>query len=122
MSFALVQIDARQIINWDSFHNVFSAAFGFPAFYGRNMDAWIDCLTSLDNPEDGLTNVHAPRGGVLVIQLDHAADFARRCPEQYAALLECAAFVNWRKIEVGESPVLVMSLFAGNPAEASSPR
>lgn len=109
MAFTLVQLDTRRITGWYSFHSVFHEVFGFPDFYGRNMDAWIDCLTSLDAPDEGMTRVHAPPGGVLVLQLDHSADFAGRCPKQYAALVECAAFVNWRKIEVGEGPVLALS-------------
>ena len=35
-----IHIDTARIKDWDSFHNVFAEAFGFPGFYGRNMDAW----------------------------------------------------------------------------------
>src|SRR3954463_2133583 len=107
----LVKLDTRRITDWDSFHDVFAEVFGFPSFYGRNMNAWIDCLTSLDEPADGLTAVHAPPGGVVELELEHVDDFARRCPEQYAAVIECAAFVNWRKIDVGESAVLALSFY-----------
>jgi hypothetical protein len=37
----------------DSFHDVSAATFGFPAFYGHNVNAWIDCLTNLDGPDAG---------------------------------------------------------------------
>jgi len=33
------------ITDWASFHDVFMHTLGFPDFYGRNMDAWIDCMT-----------------------------------------------------------------------------
>ena len=105
----LVKLDTRRIRDWDSFHAVFAEVFGFPDFYGRNMDAWIDCMTCLDDPASGMTRVHAPPGQTVVLQLEHVTEFARRCPEQYAALIECAAFVNWRNIEVGESAVLTLS-------------
>jgi RNAse (barnase) inhibitor barstar len=94
----LVTLDTRLITDWDTFHDVFAELFGFPDFYGRNLDAWIDCMTSLDVPWHGMTRVHAPPGGVVVSHLEGADDFARRCPEQYEAIAECAAFVNWRKI------------------------
>ena len=42
----VVRIDGDRIVDWDTFHNVFTEAFGFPGFYGRNMNAWIDCLTN----------------------------------------------------------------------------
>ena len=105
----IVRIDTARIVDWSSFHDVFADALGFPAFFGRNMDAWIDCLTSLDDPEAGMTNVHAPPGGVVTLVLDGAADFALRCREQYEALVECAAFVNGRRIERGEPSVLALA-------------
>ena len=105
----IVRIDGRRITGWDSFHAVFAEAFGFPAFYGRNMNAWIDCMSSLDSPEDGMTAVHAPPGGVVTLELQHVGDFAARCPEQYAAIVECSAFVNWRRIEAGQPAVLALA-------------
>jgi len=55
-----VQIDGSKIKNWDSFHDLFAEVLGFPGFYGRNMDAWNDCMTYLAVPEEGLTSVHVP--------------------------------------------------------------
>lgn len=116
MAMTLVKLDMRRVIDWETFHDVFAERFGFPDFYGRNMSAWIDCLTSLDQPSHGMTVIHAPPGGVVVLELEHVDDFARRCPEQYEAIIECAAFVNWRKIEVGEPPVLALSFHKAAPA------
>ena len=109
LPYVQVAIDCRELTNWDSYHDAFAAAFGFPDFYGRNMNAWIDCLTSLDVPDDGLTTVHAPHGGSVVLRLDHAKTFATAFPEGYRATLECTAFVNWSRIEAGEGPILFVS-------------
>jgi len=35
--------------------------------------------------------------------------FANRCPEQYSAVIECAAFVNWRRLEMGDPSVLALN-------------
>lgn len=105
----VVEIDTNTIIDWSSFHDVFKAELGFPEFYGRNINAWIDCLTSADEPRDGLTTVHAPDGGVLVLRLSDAADLASRCPDIYEAIVDCTAFVNYRRMEVGERPVLALA-------------
>ena len=105
----LVKLDLRQIVDWNTFHSVFAETFGFPDFYGRNMDAWIDCMTWMDDPDGGMTSIHAPPGGVVVLELEHVNEFAERCPDLYAAIIECSALVNWRKIEVGEPPVLALS-------------
>lgn len=109
LPFKSVTIDTARISDWESFHDVFACEFGFPDFYGRNMNAWIDCMTSLDSPDDGLSSVHAPNSGVLVLHLEGMRAFSVRCPEIARAIEECAAFVNWRRIEVGEPPVLALS-------------
>jgi hypothetical protein len=105
----LVTLDTRRITDWESLHSVFAEVFGFPRFYGRNMNAWIDCMTRLDDPSAGMSTVSAPAGGVVVLQLDHADDFARRCPEQFTEIVDCAAFVNWRRSEAGQPAVLALS-------------
>jgi hypothetical protein len=97
----VVPIDARRITDEGSFHDVFAEAFGFPGFYGRNMNAWIDCMGCMHDPDASLATVGVPAGEVCVIRLTHAADFAARCPAQYAALVECTAFVNWRNLNGG---------------------
>ena len=104
-----VQIDASKITDWDSFHDFFAETLGFPAFYGRNMNAWIDCMTSLDDPAAGMTTVQVAPGDVLVLCLSGMGEFKRRCPEIYDALIECSAFVNFRRIDVGEQAVLALS-------------
>ena len=73
------------------------------------MNAWIDCMTYLNDPEVVDTSVKAKPGEVAVLQLDYANAFAQRCPELYDAVVECSAFVNWRQIDVGRGPVLALS-------------
>ena len=107
----VIKLDTSRITDWDTFHRVFAEVFGFPEFYGRNMNAWIDCMASLDDPGAGMTTIHAPPGGVVVLQLEGVDKFAQCCPEQYAAVIECAAFVNWRRIEKGDAAVLALSYY-----------
>jgi len=51
-------------------------------------------MTSLDTPEDGMSTVTVPRGGLVVLAIDGVSDFRKRCREQYDALIEGSAFVN----------------------------
>ena len=111
----VVVIETRRIVDWESFHDEFASAFGFPGFYGRNMNAWIDCMTSLDDTGAGMSKIHCAPGSVVTLAVEDVQDFARRCPEQYAALIECAAFVNWRRIEQGQGSVLALSF--NNPGK-----
>ena len=105
----LVVVDTRLITDWDSFHEVFARAFGFPAYYGRNMDAWIDCMTTLNDPLGSDTTLFVSPGEIVVLQLEHAGDFERRCPEIYSALIESSAFVNHRLVEQGHPPALALA-------------
>ena len=111
----IVKLDTRRISDWTTFHDVFAEVFGFPDSYRHNMNAWIDCMTSLDEPADGMTSVHASLGGVLLLQLDFVDDFSARCPEIFNAIVEGAAYVNWRRTETGQEPVLVISFHKTTP-------
>jgi hypothetical protein len=114
-----ISVDAGRIRDWDSFHDTFAETFGFPSFYGRNMNAWNDCMTYLDEPDAGMTSLHVASGDIVVLCLSAVADFKNRCPEIYDALIECSSFVNYRRIERGASAVLAFS-FAHD--EAAEPR
>ncbi len=104
-----VSLDCARIRDWETFHDEFARVLGFPEFYGRNMNAWIDCMTSLDKPEDGMSSIHASDGHVLTLQLENVKPFREKHPELYSAIIECAASVNWRRIEVGEPAVVALS-------------
>jgi RNAse (barnase) inhibitor barstar len=102
----VVEVPMSQITDWDSFHDTFTATLGFPNFYGRNMNAWVDCLTYED---DGMNAFPVESGDVLTLQLRDCKAFRARCPEIYEALIDSAAFVNWRRIELGDRPILALS-------------
>lgn len=106
-----VFIDAQRITDWDSFHDRFAETFGFPSFYGRNMDAWVDCMSDLDDPDAGMSSVHVAPGDVVVQCISAVTGFRKRCPEIYHALIECAAFVNYRRIERDVPAVLAFSFY-----------
>lgn len=105
-----VIIPVEKIADWPTFHDAFQRVLGFPDFYGRNMNAWIDCMTSVDTASDGMSTITVQPGEILILRIDDPFDFRRRCPEQYDALVECTAFVNFRRVEVGELPVLAILL------------
>ena len=84
-----IQIDGSKITDWDSFHDQFSETLGFPGFYGRNMNAWNDCMTSLDAPDDGLSSVHVTPGDVLVLCISGVG----RSQEEVPRHLRCAGGV-----------------------------
>lgn len=104
----VVNIPTDKIMDWDSFHDVFDSALGFPGYYGRNINVWIDRLTHADDPDSGMVASPVASGDLLTLSIVEAAEFKRRCPEQFDALIECTAFVNFRRREVGDGPVLAL--------------
>ena len=112
---AIVQIDVNRITDWDSFHDVFAETFGFPKYYGRNMNAWIDCMTYLNDPEGSDSAFQCEKNKIVFLDLVGMHDLKKRNPEIYDALIESSAFVNYRRIDVGENPVLGLSFWATDP-------
>ncbi len=103
-----VIINASKITSVEALHDTFKEAFGFPDYYGRNMDAWIDCMTHLD---EEMNKIQVKEGEVVELQIDNIKDLKENHPDLYVEIIECAAFVNWRRIEKGESAILALSYY-----------
>jgi len=101
------RIETKHIDDWSIFPSVFAGTMGFPEFYGRNMNAWIDCLTYMN---DGMTHFNVTPGELFHMEVADSKDFAQRLPEIFQAFIECSAFVNSRRIDAGEQPVLALIL------------
>ena len=96
----VVKIPAEKISDWASFHDVFKSTLGFPDFYGSNVEAWIDCMTSIDSADDGLSKITVAPGSILILQIEDVFRFRDKCPEQYnpwssAADLSTIAGLSW---------------------------
>jgi hypothetical protein len=101
----LVQLHGAAIRDWDTFHDQSTAVFGFPAFYGRNLDAWIDCLTYVRNG-DGMSRFTLGPTESIVIGVLESEAFEAQAPAIFDAFVECVAFVNQRHTAAGEIPAL----------------
>jgi RNAse (barnase) inhibitor barstar len=109
MFMATLRLPTERITDWQSFHEVCQEVFGFPDFYGMNMDAWIDCMSYLYE-DVGMTRVLLAEGEKMNIEIEAAEDFKARLPEVFSALRECSSFVNERYAQAGETPVLSLIL------------
>ena len=104
-----IRLETNSITDWDSFHAQFATLMGFPGFYGCNMDAWIDCMSHLTNPNEGLAEINLEKGEALVIQVLNSNDFIKRLPEIFDALVRCTASVNKRYVIHKESSVVALA-------------
>ena len=73
------------------------------------MDAWIDCLTYLDEG-DGMSRFKLAPNEALEPELLNSDQLKRGAPDLYTGLIECAGFVNQRYVDRGKSPVLRLVL------------
>lgn len=96
-----VKIDLDQIKDWEAFHEVFYEVMGFPGFYGRNMNAWIDCMSYIDDPEAKMSKVVVKPGDILELELEGAEKFCEQSSEILKELVLCSGFVNERFISAG---------------------
>lgn len=102
-SFRSFQIDATKLGSWDAFHSVFAETFEFPGWYGRNLNAWIDCMTHLD------AGGPVEPGDLVLLEFANLESLRKRSPEILDFIFEGSAFVNGRRRELGESPLIVVS-------------
>lgn len=78
MTMYQVTIDCSEIRDRDDFHRTFSQKLRLPSWYGENLDALFDCLTSLNKP----TTIN-----LLSVQslIDHLGSYGRAAINAIAA-------------------------------------
>ena len=72
-----VVLPSDSVTDFASFHQVCRDVFGFPDFYGANMNAWSDCLTYL-RVGDGMSRFHLGPGEWLDIEVPAAESWHAR--------------------------------------------
>ncbi len=94
-----ITIDGSMIHDYESFHEVFKETFGFPNFYGKNMDAWINCMGDI-HQDTGMSKILLPGDTALIIEVTNTKTMAKRTPEVLETLADCTAFVNSERIRL----------------------
>lgn len=102
-------INADQITNWESFHNIFLKTFSFPSYYGHNMNAWIDCMSDIVEQED-----------MVFLNFENIDNLKKRNLEIYEAIVESLLFINRRFSKQGKKHRLVISCFERNENNLNS--
>jgi RNAse (barnase) inhibitor barstar len=106
---AKVTLDGERIKGWESFHSECELAFGFPEFYGRNMNAWVDCLSYLRD-EDGMSKFRLEPDEILQIEVSKSGLLQQTMPEILEDLTFCVEAINERYEDYGELPALKLIL------------
>lgn len=104
-----VKLDGELLTDWEAFHTVSQEAFGFPDYYGRNISAWIDCLSYLRD-DDGMAAIRLNDDELLTIALSGSEALGQRFPELLEELQFCVDMINERYADYGEKPALQLLL------------
>lgn len=104
-----VKLDGALLTDWEAFHTVSQEVFGFPDYYGRNISAWIDCLSYLRD-DDGMAAIRLKDDELLTIALSDSAPLQQRFPELLEELQFCVEMINERYADYGEKPALQLLL------------
>lgn len=103
----VVIVPLGQVTDRESFHDVFARILGFPSYYGRNMDAWIDLVCELDT--ERACALHVGKKGTLTLALQDVAIFRSSHPDLWDDLVDSASDVNFRRMIRGESALLALA-------------
>jgi RNAse (barnase) inhibitor barstar len=106
---AIARLNGAAMTDWEAFHDECAKEFGFPDFYGRNMNAWIDCLTYI-NIGDGMSLFVLDPEDTLQIELADSETMKTHAPHILDELIQCVRFVNERSLAAGEVPRLELKL------------
>ncbi|MFH2046804.1 MAG: barstar family protein [Pseudomonadota bacterium] len=81
----------------ETFHAAFAKVMGFPDFYGSNWDAWIDCMSYIDDSEAGMSQVQVALGAQIEFVVS-GYKFSRELDESdvFHNFCICSGFVNTR--------------------------
>ncbi len=92
-------INGAKITNWESFHDEFQQQMGFFDGYGRNGDAWIDCMTDMytDGEYKSLTKFDLNEGDTCTLKVINAEEWKNSDLESYEAFIEWSNAANTDK-------------------------
>ena len=102
-----VVLPTSEIRNEKTFHAVCQRVFGFPGLYDHTMDAWVDCLSCLDDPAADMSSFTLAPGELLLIVVP---DSAKLTDEIFTALIDGTIAVNTRFVERGKPPAVALVL------------
>jgi RNAse (barnase) inhibitor barstar len=102
----IISIDCSKIKCWETFHELFSETLGFPDYYGRNLNALIDCL---DDSEQSTALAKIACNEVFCLFLNEVKILKQHHLDMFIAILDCVMFVNWRAVQAGRAPKIMLA-------------
>ena len=92
-------INGANIKDWNSFHIEFQEKMGFIEGYGRNTNAWIDCMTDIFTNGDykSLTKYNLNEGDKFILRIVNAEKWKEQNTDIFNAFIEFCIWSNNEK-------------------------
>ncbi len=92
-------IDGSKIKDWESFHDEFQSSMGFFEGYGRNINAWIDCMTDMyTNWEySSLTKFNLNDEDRFILKIINCEEWKKTDPETFNGFIDYCIWSNDEK-------------------------
>ncbi|WP_306016584.1 barstar family protein [Oceanicaulis sp. MMSF_3324] len=101
-----IRFASNELRDWASFHEACAKKFGFPDYYGRNRDAWIDCMRGDElapgNPADDASI------DILLVEFPNTHGVSGEMKDVCEFLYSGFASVNDYRRKVGCRPLFVL--------------
>lgn len=102
-----VRLKGAALRDWDSFWNASAEVFRFGSNFGRNKDAWHECMADLDHPVRDDGSAPFPKDALVLIEYPGRAVDRTVSKEIVAFLLQGCAQVNSERELEGETSMLM---------------
>lgn len=106
MKLKKLSVDFSQVKNLGEMHEALAKVFDFPDFYGKNVNALIDCWSSLRYPEDGMTGITIAHDEAVLLEVKGMSHLDQLMMNHFTVAVEA---VNERAVEeMAEQPLIFL--------------
>ncbi|MCM0340387.1 barstar family protein [Bacteroides fragilis] len=91
----------------EDFHKEIKQKLGFPDFYGANVNALIDCMSSMRFPEERMSNITLDKDEILIIECKGLSQSNIVVLNNFLISIE---HVNQRELKRGNSPSIYLCI------------
>ncbi len=102
-----IEIDFNDIKSLEEMHELLMTKLMLPSFYGKNVNALIDCLSSLRHPEDEMTGISLGEDEILTINIKGLSKVNEICLKHFLISIEN---VNMRETSMEKLPSIRLVL------------
>lgn len=98
-------VDFGQVKSLREMHEELARIFAFPDFYGKNVNALIDCWSSLCYPEDKMTGIVLAMDETVLLEVKGMPNLDEMMMNHFVVAVEN---VNERAMDRNEQPLMLL--------------